>query len=62
VRYVPIIHAEDVRRLRSEAARAGDMAMVAVCDRALDIADDSPEGYAAWDECERVIREARTQR
>lgn len=49
------VRAEDVRRLRGEAGRAGDFAQVALCDRALCEHDDSPEGYAAWAECERVI-------
>lgn len=53
------VRAEDVRRLRDEAGRAGDLAQVALCDRALDEHDDSPEGYAAWAECERVILAAR---
>jgi hypothetical protein len=53
------VFAEDIRRLRDEAGRAGDLAQVEVCDRALDEADGSPEGYAAWAECERVILNAR---
>jgi len=54
-----VVLAEDIRRLRDEAGRAGDLAQVEVCDRALDEADGSPEGYAAWAECERVILNAR---
>jgi hypothetical protein len=55
------VYSEDVRKLRSEAAQAGDLRMVAICDLALDHSDDSPVAYAAWDECERVIRDARAQ-
>ncbi len=50
------IGAEDIRTLRAVAGMRGDTDMVRTCDIALDIADDSPEGYAAWDTCERVIR------
>ena len=53
------VHANDIRALRDEAWRAGDSARVETCDRALDEADGSPEGYAAWAECERVILNAR---
>ena len=44
---------EDVRKLRAEAAEAGDDAQVAVCDRA--IAGD----VVAWSRCCRVVVEAR---
>ena len=43
-----------VRALRYEAAMAGDMRMVAICDRALDCRDD----YEAREECARVMRAA----
>lgn len=56
------IGAADVRALREAAGTAGDLAMVAICDVALDQADDSPEGYAAWAECRRVILDARDER
>lgn len=42
----------DIRKLSTEAATAGDLAMVAICDRALD-GDE-----AAIAECARVIAEA----
>ena len=43
---------DEIRALRDEAAEAGDLEQVAVCERALD-------GSAAdWDECVRVIGEA----
>ena len=49
-----------VRALRSEAAEAGDLRMVAICDRALDPRDDvSTEEARA--ECARVIAEAAAQ-
>lgn len=54
-------HAADVRALRDEAAVAGDLKMVAICDLALDQANDSEAGYAAWVECERVIRDAKAR-
>lgn len=44
---------EQIEALRSEAGVAGDLAQVAVCDRALD-GDE-----AARRECQRVIDEAR---
>lgn len=53
------VGAEDIRAFRDEACVAGDEKQVALCDLALDMADDSPEGYAAQEECERVIRAAR---
>lgn len=56
-----MIRASQVRDLRTEAGAAGDLAMVAICDLALDQADDSEAGYAAWAECERVIRAAAAQ-
>lgn len=44
---------EQIERLLQEAASAGDMEQVAICERAL-------EGdNAAFAECERVIGEAR---
>lgn len=42
-----------IETLRTEAAEAGDLAMVAVCERALAGSERDIE------ECERVIRDAR---
>ena len=51
---------DQVRALRAEAVEAGDLRMVAVCDRALDPRDDlGPE--EARVECARVIAEAAAQ-
>jgi hypothetical protein len=44
---------EHIEQLRTEAGAAGDLAQVAICDRAL--AGDAE----AIDECQRVIDEAR---
>lgn len=44
--------ATSVERLRAEAATAGDLAQVAICDRALD-GDETARA-----ECARVIRAA----
>jgi hypothetical protein len=46
---------ERIEALKNDAAVAGDLAMVAVCERALDGDQD------AHDQCERVISEARAQ-
>lgn len=46
-----------VRALRYEAAMAGDMRMVAICDRALDCRDDYSTEEAR-EECARVMRAA----
>lgn len=45
----------DVTELCQEAGEAGDLAQVALCERALD------EGGEAWQECERIIRENRAR-
>jgi len=47
---------EQIRDLQREAGEAGDLAQVAICDRALE-GDE-----AARAECARVIRAARAQR
>lgn len=44
-----------VRALRNEAAEAGDLAMVAICDRALDPRDDIGTEEAR-EECARVMQ------
>jgi hypothetical protein len=51
----PAVTNQQIRTLRAEAAEAGDLAQVAICDRAMD-GDD-----AAAVECARVIAEAAAQ-
>jgi hypothetical protein len=53
------ITAQDILDLRAEAAEAGDLDMVRICDQALDTND--VDMYEARAECERVIEEARAQ-
>lgn len=45
-------NSQNIKTLRDEAAIAGDLEMVAICDRAL---DGDPEALA---ECEAVLAEA----
>ncbi len=45
----PKTSTKNIETLRTESGEAGDLEMVAICDRALD-GDD-----AAWAECDRVI-------
>lgn len=53
---------DDIRALRGEAAAAGDLAQVALCDRALEFADAdelvTADDYA-WEDCARVILDSR---
>lgn len=51
---------DQVRALRTEAAEAGDLRMVAVCDRALDPRDDLGTEEARV-EVARVIADAAAQ-
>jgi len=53
------ITARQIEILRAEAARAGDMAQVELCDRALDTAD--PGMYEARAECAEIIAAAEAQ-
>lgn len=46
---------EQIEQLKQEAAQAGNLAQVEICERALD-GDES-----AVRECERVVREAAAQ-
>lgn len=50
---------EQIEQLRTEAAQAGDMVQVALCDAALD--DSDPSSDAAREKCEEAIRRARAQ-
>jgi hypothetical protein len=53
------ITAQDILDLRAEAAEAGDLDMVRICDQALDTSD--PEMYEAREECTRAIQGAKAQ-
>ena len=54
--FSPIISAEQIAALRTEAAQHGDLEQVDLCDRAL--SGNDPE---ALNECARVIRDALAQ-
>lgn len=51
------ITVSQIKALRTEAGMAGDSKMVAICDAALDLGEDSSE----WAECARVIADAAAQ-
>ncbi len=57
-----LISLNDIRALRAEAAEAGDLDQVDLCDKVLFLDDGTPEYARARRLCEAAIKSARAQR
>jgi hypothetical protein len=55
------ISLNDIRALRAEAAEAGDLAQVDLCDKVLFLDDGTAEYARARRLCEEAIKDARAQ-